>query len=337
LSTAGPNSAAPFGGAAGCVLVTGASGFVGLHLVNHLLAAGDRPVAGAIRPGTGRPELSAKIPTVELDLTGAEATRRVIEQFQPAAVYHLAAQASVGESHADPLGTFFNNVGSQINLFEALLACGLRPRMLVVGSNEEYGLVNADELPVCETNELRPLSPYAVSKVAQDLLGYQYYVAHDLPIVRVRPFTHTGPGQEARFVTADFARQIARIEAGLQPAVIRVGNLDARRDLTDVRDVVRAYRLLLLHGEAGAVYNVGSGQAVSIQALLDGLLALSRVPVRVELDPDKLRPSEAPPQFADCQKLHVRTGWRPEIPLQQTLADVLDDWRDRVARYGRDC
>ena len=315
------------------VLITGVGGFVGRYLVDHLRAEGDGPIVGISRPGVGS-ALPSDVPVLDVDLNDRAATREAVHQIRPAFVYHLAAQSSVAESHADPLGTLFNNIGGQITLFEALLEHDEPARVLVVGSNEEYGLVEAHELPVRETNELRPLSPYAVSKVAQDLLGYQFFKTRGLPVIRVRPFTHTGPGQAAQFVTSAFARQIARIEVGLQPAVVSVGNLGARRDFTDVRDVVRAYRLALREGEPGAVYNVGSEQPVSIQSILDRLIALSQVPISVQVDPARLRPSETPPQYSDCRKLRERTGWRPLIPFEQTLADVLDHWRERVRDLG---
>lgn len=317
-------------------LVTGVGGFVGRHLIAHLLAERDGPIVGLTRPGESA-EVPPEVEIRELDLNDAAGTRAAVERVTPACVYHLAAQSSVADSHADPLGTLVNNIGCQLHLFQALLEIGPRPRVLVIGSNEEYGLVEATELPVRETNELRPLSPYAVSKVAQDLLGYQFFKTHGLPVVRVRPFTHTGPGQAPHFVTPAFARQVARIEAGLQPPMMAVGNLDARRDFSDVRDVVRAYRLALWQGEPGAVYNVGSGQATSVRAILEGLVGLSRVPITIEVDPAKLRPSDTPPQYSDCTRLRKRTGWRPLIPLEQTLADVLEDWRARVARLGEAC
>jgi GDP-4-dehydro-6-deoxy-D-mannose reductase len=261
----------------------------------------------------------------------------MLEQTQPTSIYHLAAQASVADAAIDPVGTLFNNIGAQVNLLESVVELGLSPRILIVGSNEVYGRVSAEELPIAERAELRPLNAYAVSKATQDLLGYQYHVTHGLPIVRVRPSAHTGPGQSARFVTAAFARQIARIEAGLQPAVISVGNLTARRDFTDVRDIVRAYRLALEFGEAGEVYNVGSERAVSIQTVLEGLLQLSSRQIMVEVDPTRLRRAESPLQLSDCAKFRRQTGWKPLIPLEQTLSDVLDDWRARVALAGAAC
>jgi GDP-4-dehydro-6-deoxy-D-mannose reductase len=316
------------------VLVTGAGGFVGRHLLDHLTAEGDDPLWALTRPNSAEAALPAHVRVLRTDLLDRATVQAELAMVQPAWVYHLAAQASVPESQADPWGTLENNIRGQLNLLEAVRAVEPPPRVLVVGSSEEYGQVKPEELPVQETTPLRPLSPYAVSKVTQDLLGYQYAESYGLPIVRVRPFTHLGPGQDARFAAASFARQIARIEAGLQPPVLAVGNLSAQRDVTDARDIVRAYRLALLQGAPGEVYNVGSGRTITIQALLDGLLACSPSAIRVEVDPRRFRPVESTAQVADCGKLHQRTGWRPLIPLEQTLSDLLDDWRRRVAERG---
>jgi GDP-4-dehydro-6-deoxy-D-mannose reductase len=200
----------------------------------------------------------------------------------------------------------------------------------VVGSGDEYGLVEADELPVRETNELRPLSPYAVSKVAQDLLGYQFFKSHRLPVVRVRPFNHTGPGHDARFVIPSIARQLAQIEAGEREPVLRVGNLDVQRDFTDARDMVRAYRLAALLGEPGEVYNLGRGTALRIGEIVEALVAECRVPVRVQVDPALLRTVDLPRQQADIRKFTRLCGWQPRIPWQTTLQDTLQYWRQRV-------
>jgi GDP-4-dehydro-6-deoxy-D-mannose reductase len=223
-----------------------------------------------------------------------------------------------------------NNLRGQLNVLLAAIALGTHPRILAVGSADEYGIVNTSELPIKETNPLRPNSPYAVSKVAQDMLGYQYYASHRLPVVRVRPFNHIGPGQSPAFVTSDFAKQIAEAEAGLREPLIHVGNLDARRDFSDVRDIVRAYYLAISQGEPGEVYNLGAERSCSIREVLDILLALSTTPVRVKQDPERLRPSDVPEIVSDCSKFRSLTGWRAEIPLEQSLSAILDSWRQHV-------
>jgi GDP-4-dehydro-6-deoxy-D-mannose reductase len=318
----------------GPILVTGAGGFAAPHLIAHLESEGDSPIVALGRAARRPHRLPATADYLQVDLADAASTKQAVRQVNPTQVYHLAAQSSVADSLANPLATLTNNVAIQVNLLAALVALGTAPRVLIVGSSEQYGLVRTDERPLPETTELRPLNPYAVSKIAQDLLGYQYFQSHRLPVVRARPFTHIGPGQEPRFVTPAFARQVARIEAGLQPPVLRVGNLDAERDISDVRDVVRGYRLLLRDGEPGEAYNLGSGRLVSIQSLLDQLLALSSVEVRVERDPARLRPSDAPPQLADCRKIERQAGWRPYCTLTDSLRAVLQDWRTRVAELG---
>ena len=313
------------------VLITGAAGFVGRHLAAHLLARGEDEVWGLIRPGRAADDLDFNLRLLRADLMDRSQVAAALSRARPDAIYHLAAQSSVARSLGDPLPTLFNNVGGQVNLLEAVAECGLDPRILVVGSSDEYGLTPPDQLPVVETRELRPINAYAVSKVTQDVLGHQYFATHGLQIVRVRPFAHTGPGQADTFVAAAFARQIAEIEVGLRKPPIKVGYLDGQRDFTDVRDVVRGYRLLLARGAAGDVYNLGSGRPRTIESVLNGLLAHSSGRPGVETDPALMRPSEVPIQYADCSKLRAATGWGPEIPFEQTLADLLDDWRRRVA------
>jgi GDP-4-dehydro-6-deoxy-D-mannose reductase len=200
----------------------------------------------------------------------------------------------------------------------------------VIGSNEEYGAPQPDELPQTEESPLRPNNPYAVSKVAQDFLGLQYYLAYGLPVVRVRPFNHTGPGQSPRFVVPAFASQIARIEAGLQEPVMRVGNLDAARDFSDVRDIVRGYHLAVTKGEPGEVYNLASGRPQSVRGLLETLLGYSQVKIRVEIDPERYRPVDVPVAYGSAEKFRQRTGWMPQIPFEQTLRDTLEYWRGQV-------
>ena len=205
------------------------------------------------------------------------------------------------------------------------------PVIQIAGSSEEYGLVLPDEVPIKETNPLRPLSPYAVSKVGQDLLAYQYFRSYGLKTIRTRGFNHTGPRRGEVFVTSNFAKQIASIEAGLREPVIRVGNLDAQRDFTDVRDMVRAYWLAVTKAKHGEVYNLASGKAVTIRELLDQLLALSETKVEVEVDPERLRPSDVEILLGDFSKFKADTGWEPSIPLEQTLRDTLDFWRQKLS------
>ena len=315
-------------------LITGIGGFVGGHLAEFLL--GQRvEVVGIDRPGRVEQahELLPGLRAAEaIDLMQPDQVREFIATLRPQRVYHLAAQASVSQSWENPAETLTNNIVGQVHLFQAVIAAGLQPRILVIGSNEEYGPVRPEDLPVGEEHPLRPISPYAVSKVAQDLLGYQYFVSHRLHCVRMRPFNHIGPRQSEAFVAASFAKQIAEAEAGLQEPMIRVGNLETQRDFTDVRDVVRGYWLATERGEPGEVYNIGSGRAVAIGNILQRLVAYARLPLKVEQDPGMFRPADIPISYADCRKLRLRTGWEPSIALEQTLKDMLEYWRTRVAR-----
>jgi GDP-4-dehydro-6-deoxy-D-mannose reductase len=276
-----------------------------------------------------RSRVSLHIGDMLLDL---QALKELFAATRPDYVFHLAAQAFVPASWADPWSTLENNMRGQLNVLLAAIALGTEPRVLVVGSADEYGIVGAGELPIKETNPLRPNSPYAVSKVAQDMLGYQYYASHKLPVVRVRPFNHIGPGQSPAFVASDFAKQIAEAETGLREPVMQVGNLDARRDFSDVRDIVRAYYLAISQGEAGEVYNLGAERSYSIREVLKALLDLSTTPIKVEQDPTRLRPSDVPEIVSDCDKFRSLTGWQAEIPLEQSLSDILDWWRAQVRR-----
>jgi GDP-4-dehydro-6-deoxy-D-mannose reductase len=313
-------------------LITGVGGFAGQYLATRLLQAGDQ-VSGVARRNVrwhivGAPESSA-FTLLSADLCSRDEAFRVIESAAPDRVYHLAAASSVPESFADPVGTLHNNITALVHTLEAVRARAPTARVLVVSSSEIYGRPTREEA-IDEKAELRPENPYAVSKAAEDLLGYQYHAAYEMDVVRVRPFNHIGPGQTDRFVTANLARQIAEIEIGSRDPVLQVGNLAARRDFTDVRDVVRAYELALLRGEAGAVYNIGSGVGVSIQSLLDTLVARSRVPITVEVDPSRLRRTDSPTMVCNATRFRKATGWRPELSLERTLEDILDYWRRQV-------
>ncbi len=314
--------------------ITGAGGFAGGHLVASLLRQpGQAPadiVAGVLQPPGHNPTLDRlAVQQYQLDLCDAAAVHAAIEDIRPDVVFHLAALADVAASFKDPWGTLANNIHAQVNLLEACRNIVPTARVLVVSSAEIYGAAPAD-VPLDETVPFAPANPYSVSKVAQDMLGLQYYLAYRLPVVRARPFNHIGPGQGSGFVAADFASQIAAIEAGQREPVMFVGNLEAERDFTDVRDVVRAYLLLAQHGQAGEAYNVCSGQGYSIQYLLDTLLSYATVPIEVRQDPARMRPSDVPRRVGDATKLRTRTGWTPQIPFEQSLLDTLNDWRARL-------
>ncbi|MFQ6059293.1 MAG: GDP-mannose 4,6-dehydratase [Anaerolineae bacterium] len=312
-------------------LITGIAGFAGSHLAEHLLAQTDWEVWGVVhRRDENIAHLRPQLHLLQGDLTDGQWVREMLREVRPDLIFHLAAQSHVPLSWQDPWGTLETNIRAQVNLLQGVVQLNLEPRILIVGSNEEYGLIAPQELPVKETNPLRPDSPYGVSKVAQDLLGLQYHLSHGLQTVRVRPFNHIGPRQREHFVAPAFAKQIAEIEAGLTPPIVRVGNLSPQRDFTDVRDMVRAYHLALSLGEAGEVYNIGSGQPRSVQELLDTLLGLSQTAIRVEQDPARFRPSDVPISYCDASKFHARTGWQPQIPFEQSLRDVLDYWREKV-------
>ena len=295
-------------------LITGATGFAGGHLAEHLRAAGDEPV------GVGREHG---------DLTDPEVAERIVRDARPDRVYHLAAAASVGESWRSPLATIDANVASTFNLLDAVRSQAPSARVLVAGSGEIYGPVPAERQPVAEHEPLRPQNPYAVSKASCDLLAGFFADAHGLHVVSTRAFNHAGPGQSPGYVVADFARQIAEQEAaGADSIELVTGDLRPRRDFTDVRDVVRAYRLLVEGAPVGA-YNVCSGVATSIGDILAGLSGHTRLDVRQRTDPGRLRKTEVMQIQGSHDKLTETTGWEPQIALDRTLADALDWWRSR--------
>ncbi|MGC8960708.1 MAG: GDP-mannose 4,6-dehydratase [Chloroflexia bacterium] len=315
----------------GIALITGIAGFSGSHLAEYLLRNGFA-VAGLELPGASTRNLAPVLDDVHLyraDLREEEAVRRILAEVRPAQVYHLAALLCppAGEEWR---ALFDVNVYGTIHLLEAVRAECPDARVLVAGSAAQYGLVPERENPICEETPFRPVTPYGVSKVAQEMVAYQYG-ASGLHVVRVRTFNLLGPRQGPHLVGSALAQQIAAIEAGRQEPVIRVGALDTQRDFLDVRDAVRAYVLALEHGEPGAVFNVCSGQSRSIAELLEDLLALSKVRgIAVQQDPARLQPADVPLQVGDFSRLRERTGWRPEIPFEQSLRDLLQAWRAQI-------
>ena len=345
------------------VLITGITGFAGSHLAEYILANHpDVAVYGTYRwrsrmenledlitkgvvdvvegrysagAGQGDEAHKGRVTLLHCELTDAGAVEKLVATVRPERIFHLAAQSFVQSSFDEPAATLINNIQSQLNIFEAIRRHDTRIRIQIAGSSEEYGLVHPDEVPMKETNPLRPLSPYAVSKVAQDKLAYQYFKSYGLHTVVTRGFNHAGPRRGHVFSTGTFARQIALIEAGKHEPVIYVGDLTSKRDFSDVRDVVRAYWLALEKAEAGEVYNVGRGRTWTMGEMLNILLSHSTVKIRTQEDPARLRPSDVPILWADASKFQRATGWEPKIPFEQTLRDELDHWRLLVKRESQ--
>jgi GDP-4-dehydro-6-deoxy-D-mannose reductase len=312
------------------VLITGADGFVGRHLAAFLTGEEDVDILGLdLRPPRSADPWD-RCGFDVCDVLDRERLFSLVERFRPGYVFHLAAQSSVRRSWEDPGLTYDIALRGQANLLDALRESGLKARVHIACSAEEYGKVGIDELPIKEDQPLRPASPYALSKVMQEYHAVFCNQAFGMEVIITRAFNMTGPGQSPDFVVSDFARQISEVEAGSREPVIRVGNLEARRDFSDVRDLVEAYWLLLRDGMPGEAYNVCCGCDYSIQEILDTLLALSRVAIRVEVDPDKFRKADIPVLRGDNGKMGELVGWTPGLSLEQTLADVLDWWRAEV-------
>lgn len=306
-------------------LVTGIAGFCGRHLAAELSAAGYH-VTGLDRVPTLLP--GANMHVVDLRETGRVAA--ILAEVRPDLLFHLAALTDPRLPYEE---LHYVNVLGTLSLLDAVRQACPAACVLIASSSAVYGRAPAGRLPIGEDEPFRPASPYAVSKVAQEMIAYQHFAAHGLAVIRSRAFNLTGPGESSSFVTSAFARQIAEIEAGRREPIIHVGNLDTVRDFVDVRDAVRAYRLLAEQGEPGAAYNVCSGRGVHIHALLDALLEMARVPsITVEPDPGRLQPADVPTSVGSSLELCMTTGWSPTFPLERTLHDVLSCWREHVQK-----
>jgi GDP-4-dehydro-6-deoxy-D-mannose reductase len=315
------------------ILITGVAGFVGPQLASLLACEPEIELFGMRWSGSDEPatvELPSELQTLDGDITDDSSIRAVLDAARPEVVFHLAGISSGAIAWRNPTRTFEVNALGTLRLLEGIRRHDPATTCVVASSGEVYGSAEDERRPLTEDSPLRPLSPYAASKAAQDLVSAQFAVAHSMPVIRLRLFNHTGPRQPTEYVASSFARQIARIERGLQPPVIEVGNLEARRDFVDVREVVRAYWLAARHGAPGAAYNVCSGRVVSIRDLLDRLLALARCPVSVRPDPDRMRPADIPLLVGDPARFHGATGWRSTIPIEDTLRDLLTWWRSQL-------
>lgn len=309
-------------------MVVGAGGFVG----NYLIDAIHRDLACEIVATKMAQEsfFREDVEVVNLDVLNPGEIEQCLAQVDPEYVFYLAAQSSISRSWKNPVLTVEVNVQGSLNFLNGMRSMRKPPRALMVGSGEEYGLLAPDKMPISEEEMLNPQNIYAATKTCQNMMSTVYHSAYGLPLIMVRAFNHMGPGQSEIFVVSDFCHQAVRIEMGLQEPVIQVGNLKAKRDFTDVRDVVRAYTSLIQFGRPGETYNVGSGRAVSIQSILDTVVARSKSDIEIQVDPRKLRPIEAPVIEADITKLYETTGWQPEISLESTIDGMLDYWRNKL-------
>lgn len=312
------------------VLITGADGFVASHLVRELAGETGCSITGiGLREVPG--EISSLMDYRVLDLTDYEAVKELLELARPDSIFHLAALPSVAASWDDPWSTYRVNVLAQVNLLEALKRAGMEASVHITCSSEEYGKVVPSKMPLTEDMPLCPCSHYAVSKVAQETLGLMYHEAFGWRVMVTRGFNQAGPGQSTDFVVSSFACQIAEIEANLREPVMMVGNLEAKRDFMDVRDTVRAYRMVMENGRGGVSYNVCSGRALAVREILDMMLDISGAEITVEPDPCRQRPSDIPLLLGDNTRLKEETGWEPVIPIEKTLKDTIDYWREKRA------
>jgi GDP-mannose 4,6-dehydratase len=316
------------------ILITGITGFVGSHMAEYILGLNEgHKVYGLCRWRSPRDNLKNvfnKIRLLEADICDLSALIRHLENVKPDIIFHLAAQSYVLTSFNSPIQTLWTNVIGTTNILEAIRITKIDPVIHICSSSEVYGQVTNEDVPIKETCPIRPASPYAVSKVGEDMVALQYWLSHKIRTIRTRMFTHTGPRRGDVFAMSAFAKQIAAIELGLQPPMLRVGNLDSVRTFCDVRDAVRAYWLLVNKCVPGEVYNVGGNRTMTVGAALEILRAMSKIKFQVSVDPELLRPSDVTLQIPCIDKFSKETGWKPEIPLEKTLNDILDYWREEL-------
>lgn len=310
------------------LLVIGAAGFVGGHLLEYLEQLPNIEVF-ASKLSTERLG-NTHIPeenVFDIDILNKEKIEEIIKRIRPEYIIHLAAQSSVSYSWKEPAQTFSINLIGTVNVLEAIRIAGIKPRILLIGSSEEYGIVGPDELPIKESRNINPDNPYAISKASQETVAKLYEKIYDIHIIMVRAFNHIGPRQSPMFVISDFAKQIAEIEKDLHEPVIRVGNLEVSRDFTDVRDIVKSYWELVRNGKRAEIYNIGSGTGYSLKSLLYKMISMSNMNIDVMVDPDKFRPADVPEIYADISKIKNHIQWQPQISMDTSLADILDYWR----------
>ena len=309
-------------------LIVGGAGFVGSYLIEHLV--NDLKWSVAVTKMQNEEIIHENIEVYDLNILNKDEIIVLLNSVKPDYIFHLAAQSSVAVSWKNPSLTIDVNVKGAVNMLDAVRESGCKSRILLIGSGEEYGHINAGETPINENNATRPGNIYAATKVAQNLIGKIYSDAYNMDIIMVRAFNHIGPNQLPTFVVADFCKQVAQIENGLKQPVIKVGNLSAKRDFTDVRDVVKAYSQIIQKGKSGETYNVGSGKAIAIEEVLKMILSMSEADITVEIDENRLRPVDVPIIEADITKLVITTGWQKRIRIEETVAETLNYWRLQI-------
>lgn len=313
------------------VLIIGAAGFVGNYLIRYFTCFEEVDIYATKLLGESV-NFPDNVKTFNLDILNKDDIITLLYEIRPDYVFHLAAQSSVSVAWKNPAITIDINIKGAVNVLDAVRELYYKPRILLIGSGEEYGYIKANEIPIIEENNIRPGNIYAATKACQNMIGRIYAQAYDMEVIMVRAFNHIGPEQSSIFVVSDFCRQVAEIEMHMREPIMYVGNLAAKRDFTDVRDVVRAYALLIEKGIAGETYNVGSGRAYEIREILQKIVSMSEVEIEIRIDSNKIRPVDVPIIEADITKIREITGWKPSFTLEQTISETLDYWRKKLGR-----